>query len=80
MRIMAISKFKTNCLAAVEEVRTSGESILLTKRGEAVAEVVPASRDSAGKRQLGTLAGTIELPDDLISPVDKPEEWEALRD
>lgn len=80
MRTMAISKFKATCLSVVEEVRTSGQPVLLTKRGEAVAEVVPTSQGAGGRRKLGTLAGTVELPDDLISPVAEPDEWEALRD
>lgn len=78
MEAIAISKFKATCLAVIERVRTTGEPVLVTKRGHPVAEIVPASRAIAGDRQLGDLAGTAEITGDLVSPVAEPGEWEAL--
>ena len=40
MEEIAISKFKA-CLAVLENVRKSGKTVLVTRFGEPVAEVVP---------------------------------------
>jgi len=73
---MSISKFKATCLAVLEEVRTSGEPILITKRGKPIAEVVPPSTTDGTKRQLGMFGDTITFMGDVISPLDEP--WEVL--
>jgi prevent-host-death family protein len=39
---MAISKFKTTCLAVLERVRKTGEPILVTRFGYPVAQIVSA--------------------------------------
>lgn len=38
-RCPAISKFKATCLAVLQEVRQTGQPILVTRRGEPIAEV-----------------------------------------
>lgn len=78
MEVIAIAKFKATCLAVLDRVRATGEPVLVTKRGQPVAEIVPASRAIAGDRQLGDLAGTAEIVGDLVAPVAVPGEWEAL--
>lgn len=80
MESMAISEFKATCLAVVERVRASGESILITRRGEPVAEVVPTSRPAGEKRKLGTMAGTTTIVGDIVSPISDPSDWDVLRD
>lgn len=80
METIAISKFKATCLAVLERVRRTGEPVLVTKRGEPIAEVVPASRPAAGERTLGDLAGSARIVGDIVSPVADESEWEALRD
>lgn len=77
MESMAISQFKATCLAVIERVRTTGEPVLVTKHGEPVAEVVPASTSVAGARQLGVLAGSAEIRGDIVSPVAEESDWEA---
>lgn len=77
MRTIPISKFKATCLAVLEEVRRSGDPVLVTKRGQAVAEVVPPSATAAGDRRLGVLAGSGRVRGDLVEPV-ATGEWEAL--
>ena len=80
MVAIAISKFKATCLSVLEQVRTTGEPVLVTKRGEPVAEIVPASRPKEGKRKLGEGVGTARIVGDIISPVVDEQEWEVLRD
>jgi prevent-host-death family protein len=78
MENIAISKFKATCLAVLEEVRRTGRPVLITKRGEPIAEIVPASRPASGKRQLGLLAHTGKVVGDIVSPVLDEDEWESL--
>ncbi len=75
---MAISEFKATCLAVLERVRRTGASIIVTKRGEPVAEINPPSSASTGLAWLGSLRGTAVLADDLIAPTSTPSDWEIL--
>jgi prevent-host-death family protein len=70
-RTMSISEFKARCLALVDEINETGETLVLTKRGTPVAEVVPAAEPAS-------LAGTVRFlvsDDELIAPLD--ERWDA---
>lgn len=80
MESMAVSKFKANCLAAVERVRQTGEPILITKRGVPVVEVVPTSKPAGVRRKLGQMADLGPIEGDIISPIADPSVWNALRD
>jgi prevent-host-death family protein len=42
MRSIAASEFKAKCLALLDEVAETKEELVVTKRGKAVAKVVPA--------------------------------------
>ncbi len=76
---MPISKFKATCLAVLEKVRQTGEPVLITKRGAPVAEIVPASRPSSGRRDLGAFADRIQFSGDVVSPATSAKEWEAIQ-
>ena len=78
METNAISKFKATCLAVLERVRVTGEPILVTRFGKAVAEVSPPKAVKGARRRLGDLAGTAQILGDLIAPAAPPEFWEAL--
>jgi prevent-host-death family protein len=73
---MNISEFKARCLAILEEVRTSGRPLLITKRGKPMATVSPAITTDA-KAGYGCMAGTVDSSDWDIGPVDA--DWEATR-
>ena len=76
--MIPISKFKATCLAELEEVRRSGQPILVTRHGQPVAEIVPPSRPSASESWLGAARGTGRIVGDLVEPVAGSEAWEAL--
>ncbi|MBI2965616.1 MAG: type II toxin-antitoxin system Phd/YefM family antitoxin [Chloroflexi bacterium] len=78
MESIAISKFKATCLAVLEKVRHTGQPVLVTKRGEPIAEIVPASRPADGKRRLGMFAESGKIVGDIVAPVVEEGEWESL--
>ncbi len=79
MEEIAVSKFKATCLAVVERVRRTGKPVRITKFGRPVAEVVPTRSAKPKKRKLGTMAGTVKIIGDIISPATPLEDWDALR-
>ena len=76
--MIPISKFKATCLAVLEEVRRSGQPVLVTRHGEPVAEIVPPSRPAAPESWLGAVRGTGRIVGDLVEPVAGTGEWDAL--
>ncbi len=75
-RIIKASEFKAKCLALLDEVERSGDSLVITKKGKPVAELVP--HKPAKKHDLfGLYKGRLEIVGDIISPIDV--EWEALK-
>ena len=77
METISISQFKARCLAVMADVKRTGRPILVTKRGEPIAEVVPA-RSMERKRRLGCMAGTFEIVGDISGPAIDPKEWNAI--
>jgi prevent-host-death family protein len=79
MKQVSVTEFKAKCLALIEEVDRTGESIEVLKRGRAVARVVRAPQTRA-KYPQETLKGTVEILGDIVGPAVEPDEWEAERD
>lgn len=75
---IAISDFKATCLAVLERVRRTGTSIIVTRRGEPVAEIVPPSAASTGNAWLGSMRGTATITGDIVSPASSFADWEVL--
>lgn len=75
---IAISEFKATCLAVLERVRRTGASIIVTRRGEPVAEIGPPSHASRGSEWLGSMRGSAAITGDIVAPASAPVEWEAL--
>jgi prevent-host-death family protein len=74
-RIVKASEFKAKCLALLDEVERTGDRLVITKKGRAVAELVP--HKSAKRSRLGIWKGRVTIKGDIISPLDI--EWEALK-
>jgi len=77
MRALKISEFKATCLAVVEQVDRTGEPVTILKRGRAVARLVPAA--SSDRYPQDSLAGSVEILGDIISPVQPDSAWESLQ-
>lgn len=77
MKTMAISKFKAHALKILNEVAKSQETIVITKRGKPIAQVVP-HRKPEMKPTPGKLADTFVFEKDIITPLGE-ELWEVCQ-
>jgi prevent-host-death family protein len=75
---VAISEFKAKCLSLLEEVNKTKTPLRVTRRGKAVADVIPPAAGSEERDWIGSMAGSIEITGDIISPVIDTQEIEAL--
>jgi prevent-host-death family protein len=78
MRTIAAGKFKTNCLAIMDEVQKKREPVLITKRGKPVAKLVPA-KDEGKDDFFDSMKGKAKIVGDIISPAFELDEWEMER-
>ncbi len=78
IEVMAISKFKATCLAVLKRVGRTGRPILITRRGEPIAEVIPPRPPVRESGWLGSMATEASVTGDIVEPVAPSDEWEAL--
>jgi prevent-host-death family protein len=79
MRTVPAGEFKQHCLRLLDEVGTSGEPIVITKRGRPIAQLTAVSPERpedwrGAMRERGDIRG------DLVAPAIEPDEWDALRE
>ncbi len=67
MKAIAVGNFKINCLAVLDEVQTSGESVLIPKHGKPLAKMVPAVKSLDDI--FGFMDGKGVIVGDVVSPV-----------
>ncbi len=77
MKTLAAGKFKTNCLAIMDEVKANREPVLITKRGKPVAMLTPV--EETDDPIFGFYKGKIEILGDIVSPIIPLEDWDALK-
>jgi len=77
MKTLAAAQFKAKCLKIMDDVQRTRESVLITKKGRAVAKLVPA--DSQPEDIFGCMKGEIEILGDIVAPAIPVEDWEILR-
>jgi prevent-host-death family protein len=79
---MAAGEFKAKCLGLIDDVSETGHEVIITKRGEPKAKLVPFGVPAKKKPFLGRLVGLMEIvgdPDDLIKPVFPLEDYDMLK-
>ena len=76
---ISVSQFKATCLAALDRVKRTGQPLLVTRRGEPLAEVVPPRAPKRMRGWLGSRRGTGRILADLTRPVVPAADWDALR-
>jgi prevent-host-death family protein len=76
-------EFKAKCLALLDQVQKTRQEIVVTKRGKAVAKLVPVDEE---KPQIwGRMKGTIEILGDIVSPIEDAgwdeveKNWDAIK-
>ena len=77
MKTINASEFKAKCLAILDEVKQTGETVTILKRGEPVAQLVPSVPRETYPQD--TLKGTVKILGDIIEPPLPPEAWDAER-
>ena len=75
-----ISKFKATCLRLLDNVKKTGKSIIVTRKGEPIALVTPPPPPRKSDSWLGCMKDRIKITGDIISPVLDEKEWEVLKD
>jgi prevent-host-death family protein len=67
-------EFKAKCLKLLDQVAESRQTLVITKYGKPVAEVVPIKEE---KSLFGAMKGSGTITGDIISPLDV--EWDAMK-
>jgi prevent-host-death family protein len=62
---MPAGEFKAKCLAVLDEVKRSRQSVLVTKRGKPVARVVPVEGETTAR----SLQDSVLLDEDIVTPM-----------
>jgi len=70
MKSLNVSEFREQCLALLDTLPAEG--VVVTRRGEPIARVVPIRKDS--RELIGALEGSFEIHGDILST---GEEWDA---
>lgn len=71
---ISAGEFKAKCLKLMDEVASTHEPLVITKRGKPVVMMVPIAPKQA-LPLFGYMAGTATVHGDIIAPVDA--EWEV---
>lgn len=75
-KTMAAGKFKTRCLAVMDEVQAKREALIITKRGKPVVKIIPV--EPQPDDIFGFLQGKGKITGDIVAPVLSLEEWGDL--
>jgi len=75
-REISASDFKSHCSKVIEEVSKRRKPVVITKRGKAVAMLVPVDKEER-ETLFGFARGCVKIHGDIMEPIDV--EWEAQR-
>ena len=67
-KTMPAGEFKAKCLHLLDEIAQHRAPLVITKRGKPVAKLVPI--DDEPVDIYGSMAGTIRILGDIVSPLD----------
>src|SRR5262245_15560685 len=77
MRTMPAGEFKARCLRVMEDVKKYRVPVVITKKGRAVARLVP--HDVPATDVFGCMAGTARIVGDVEGSVLPGKAWKAFR-
>ncbi len=73
MQTIKASEFKAKCLALMDQVKETGDEIVITKNGKPVS--ILTAYKKVPKTLFGLHVGKVTSHDDLVAPVG--EKWDA---
>ena len=76
MKTMSVTAFKARFLELVEQIRTTGKAVKLTKRGKPIVYVAPLTHDGEIDFTPGRCANTVTHVGDVMSPVVDESEFD----
>ena len=76
MKTMPAGKFKTHCLAVIDEVNARHEAVIITKHGKPMAKLVPLVDEEDDI--FGFMDGRIKITGDIVEPIIPIEDYESL--
>ena len=79
METVPISKFKATCLALLDRVKRTGETLVITRKGQPIAQVIPPPAPEKPESWLGSFQASGRILGDIVSPASDADEWEILR-
>lgn len=74
-----VSKFKATCLSLLAEVKRTGKPLLVTRRGEPLAQIIPPPPPERPESWLGSFSKTGKFVGDTVAPALGENDWEILR-
>jgi prevent-host-death family protein len=75
MQTIKASEFKAKCLALMDQVKETGDEIIITKNGVPVSKLSPIINKP--KTLFGTSKQNLKITGDILEPIDV--EWEAMQ-
>jgi len=75
MQTLAITDFKARALQVLSQVAKTRESVVVTKRGKPLAEVVPFSLET---QRPGKLSDALVFEKDIVTPLGE-DMWDACK-
>ncbi len=77
MKTMTVSNFKVHALKVIDRVSKTNEKVVITKRGKAVAELIPIH--TTDKEAIpGKLSSTLIFENDIVTPLGA-KMWEVCK-
>lgn len=70
-----ISEFKAHCYELLEEVQDQRHELVISKRGKAIARIIPIAPPT---KLAGSLSSKCDIIGDIIEPI--PVIWDAEKD
>ena len=75
-----ISEFKAKCLRLLDQVNKTKTPLRVTRRGKAIADVIPVAVEAEDRSWIGSLKDVMEITGDIVSPVIDLSEIEAMKE
>jgi len=86
MRTIPAGEFKAKCLALMDEVLATGQTVIVTKRGKPVAWLTPPREEPVQPVTVdsifGSLRGMVSIdndPEAWVGPIFSKDDWDHLK-